>query len=649
MRNLSIARRMTLALAASVAITAGAVFGLSYLLWVSSSLSSGLASTARSQSKASFALLDLAVKVQAVTQKMVEERDPDAIEALMGQNETLVKQAQAKIQALADAATISAGFGKLTQANAEVADLLMHAHNAESHQAIVEKSNPAFEGFLRAISEYQDQLGQTLDNQAKQANARTRHLQFVVYFLVALTVLLMGIGSFALVRAVSESLRRLTHMIQDIAEGEGDVSKRLEVDGNFGKDELGEISRLFNIFMDKLQEILRRVVGHTQQVQVASQELFEASQQITSNSRETSVQANAVSQVTQQVSQNLQSVSTGAGEMTSTIQSIAGNANEAATVASNAVGTAQAGSATMAKLGQSSAEIGQVIKVITSIAQQTNLLALNATIEAARAGEAGKGFAVVANEVKELAKQTAQATEDIGKKITTIQKDTKEAVEAIGTISDVINQINGISGTIAAAVEEQSATTNEMTRNVGEAAKGASEISANISGVAQAADGTSARAQQSHRAAQVLTEVAAQLSTLMAQFKIERRDDRRMDVALPVQLTGTDVNGRPVDQEVMTINISRQGALLEGIHGMLREGDKISLARLEKKEQYLIAWVGGKDKPAGQVGVAAVDPKSSLWDDVLEAREPSDFDTDSVAGNYPRQATSKTHAAGAGR
>jgi methyl-accepting chemotaxis protein len=428
-------------------------------------------------------------------------------------------------------------------------------------------------------------------------------------------------GCLALVRTISQSLRRLTGMIRDIAEGEGDVTKRLEVSGNFVGDELDQVSRFFNLFMDKLQEILRGVVSHTNRLAGASQQLLDASQQITTNSGETAIQANAVSRVTQQVSQNLQSLSAGAGEMTSTIQSIAANTNEAAKVASTAVTTAQAANATVAKLGQSSAEIGIVIKVITSIAQQTNLLALNATIEAARAGDAGKGFAVVANEVKELAKQTAKATEDISRKITTIQTDTKGAVEAIGTISGVINQINDISATIAAAVEEQSATTHEMTRNTSEAATGAGNISANIGGVAQAADGTSAHAQDSQKAAQDLADIAAQLSSLMGRFKIERRDSPRIDIALPVRLAGTDASGLTFDQEVVTINISRQGASLQGVHGKLQVGDKVTLARLGKQEPFRVEWmVPKKTDSASQVGVSAVDSNTSFWDDVLEAQ-----------------------------
>jgi methyl-accepting chemotaxis protein len=240
---------------------------------------------------------------------------------------------------------------------------------------------------------------------------------------------------------------------------------------------------------------------------------------------ETSAQTKVVSGATLQVNQNLQTVATGAEEMGASIKEIAKNATEAAKVASAAVRAAETANATVSKLGESSAEIGQVIKVITSIAQQTNLLALNATIEAARAGEAGKGFAVVANEVKELAKKTAKATEDISRKIEAIQIDAKAAVASIGTISEVINQINGISNTIATAVEEQNATTNEMARNVSEAAHGSGEITSNIAGVADAAESTSRGATDTQKAAQQLVQTSTELRHLVEQFKIATGED----------------------------------------------------------------------------------------------------------------------------
>jgi methyl-accepting chemotaxis protein len=288
---------------------------------------------------------------------------------------------------------------------------------------------------------------------------------------------------------------------------------------------LAAVGAATNKTADTLQSSMKSIARNAQALSSSSQQLAATSQQMSGNAEETSAQANTVATATQQVTTNLNSVATGAEEMTSTVQSISSNAGEAAKVAAEAVKTANGANATVAKLGESSAEIGQVIKVITSIAQQTNLLALNATIEAARAGEAGKGFAVVANEVKELAKQTAKATEDISQKITAIQVDTKRAVEAIGSITGIINQINDISGTIATAVEEQSATTNEMSRNVQEAAKGSGEISQNIQGVATAAESTTRGAQDTLKAAQQLTEMATQLRTLVEQFKLSDSDE----------------------------------------------------------------------------------------------------------------------------
>jgi len=410
-------------------------------------------------------------------------------------------------------------------------------HDSSSTAAAAERCLELYKELDEKIEDTGDQLEQSAKQTELSASKKAVRATRAIFLICGISLLMLFLGSFALVRTITQSLKRLTQMIQNIAEGEGDVTKRLETTGGISNDELGEVSRLFNLFMDKLQEILRGVSAHTCKVATASHELLDANGQITVISGETAVQSNSVSRAAQQVTQNLQSLSTGAGEMTLTIQSIATNANEAAKVAGSAVSAAQAANTTVAKLGQSSAEIGVVIKVITSIAQQTNLLALNATIEAARAGEAGKGFAVVANEVKELAKQTAQATEDISRKITAIQLDTKDAVTAIGTVSGVINQINNISATIAAAVEEQSATTNEMTRNASEAVGGAADISRNIEGVTKTAEGTLTRAQESQKAAQELASIAAELSALMKQFKIERGD--QIDSALP----GTYIDG----------------------------------------------------------------------------------------------------------
>jgi len=296
----------------------------------------------------------------------------------------------------------------------------------------------------------------------------------------------------------------------------GDLTQEIMIAGD---DAIGQMGEGLSVFFKDLRSSIAGIAENANTLASASESLTQVSQTMSGNAEESSIQSNVVAAAAEQVNRNIEVVATGAEEMTSSIKEIALNANEAAKVATNAVRVAEDTNQIVGKLGDSSAEIGKVIKVITSIAQQTNLLALNATIEAARAGEAGKGFAVVANEVKELAKETAKATEDISQKIEAIQGDTKSAVMAIGQISHIINQINDIQNTIASAVEQQAATTNEISRNVGEAAKGSHEIARTISEVANAAKSTASGASEGQKSALELTQMAAALQDLVARFK----------------------------------------------------------------------------------------------------------------------------------
>ncbi|MCK6546891.1 methyl-accepting chemotaxis protein, partial [Myxococcota bacterium] len=272
------------------------------------------------------------------------------------------------------------------------------------------------------------------------------------------------------VQGVNDTLDSVIAPVNEAANVLDKVAQRdftAEVQGSYQGDH-ARIKEALNTAVREVRLALATIAQSAQALAASSEELSAVSTQIGGSSQETSTQAGVVSAAAEQVSKNVQTVATGTEEMTASIKEIAKSASEAARVAGQAVKVAENTNTTVAKLGTSSAEISEVIKVITSIAQQTNLLALNATIEAARAGEAGKGFAVVANEVKELAKETAKATEDIGRKIEAIQTDSQDAVAAIGQISGIIAQINDIQGTIASAVEEQTATTNEMGRNVAE-------------------------------------------------------------------------------------------------------------------------------------------------------------------------------------
>jgi len=394
----------------------------------------------------------------------------------------------------------------------------LQENNAKKTEAFRQELAQVEERNAAAVTELVKLVNEETASDEKTAGETVTSRTWVMGCMGLVAILLTVVTGYLVTKSITGPLGKMSAMLKDISEGEGDLTKALDASGH---DDLAEVAQHFNQFVTKLRGLIGAISENAQHVASASEEMSATSQQITANSEETSLQARVVSEASENVNKNLQTVATGAEEMSSTINEIAKNTAEAAKVSSEAVETAEATNQTVGKLGASSAEIGKVIEVITSIAQQTNLLALNATIEAARAGEAGKGFAVVANEVKELAKQTAKATEEISQKIKVIQENTNGAVEAIGSIRGVIDKISHISSVIATAVEQQSATTNEMSRNVAEAAKGAGEISGNIAGVAEAAQSTSSSVGEAQKATQHLAEMAAQLRHLVGQFKID--------------------------------------------------------------------------------------------------------------------------------
>ncbi|SFL76962.1 methyl-accepting chemotaxis protein [Geodermatophilus ruber] len=337
-----------------------------------------------------------------------------------------------------------------------------------------------------------------------------------------ITVALIVVGlvvSLVLAVLVARSVTRPVQRIRDVLGrvAGGDLTVR---SGQAGGGELGEVARSLDHTLDAIGSVLTLVGDSAHQLEGASHKLKAAGDAIADNARTAAGQADRVVASAGEVATSVDTVATGSSQMETAIREIAQNATEAARVAGQAVSVAETTTQTVGKLGDSSKEIATVVKLINGIAEQTNLLALNATIEAARAGEAGKGFAVVASEVKELAQETARATEDISRRVEAIQADTAGAVEAIGQISAVIAEINDFQATIAAAVEEQTATSNEMNRNVAEAASGSRDIAAAITGLAAGTQQTNDRVSDAQRASAELARMSGELQAAVRRFTV---------------------------------------------------------------------------------------------------------------------------------
>lgn len=294
-----------------------------------------------------------------------------------------------------------------------------------------------------------------------------------------------------LLRSILKPINSLRLMLLDMSQGEGDLTKRLD---DSTRDELAEISKYLNLFIEKLHGVIKMVASDINELTSSSSDLAAASKQISSSAREAAEKSNSVAAATEEMSSNIQSVAaameqssgsvtivaTATEEMNSTVSEIAQNAENARSISETAVKHSRLTSEKMVALSESAQKVSKVTEIITEISEQTNLLALNATIEAARAGEAGKGFAVVANEIKELARQTASATVDIKNQISEMQVTTSATIKDIENISSVIDEINTVISGIATAVEEQSAASSEIASNISQASHGISEVNENV-------------------------------------------------------------------------------------------------------------------------------------------------------------------------
>ncbi|MBF0303459.1 MAG: HAMP domain-containing protein [Desulfamplus sp.] len=457
---------------------------------------------------------------------------------------------------------------KIKLKNSNIIELIKSINSEESEKiksiwAKVDKLLPIIkeiEEKLYSLWQNNNALAKELDQTSSEMQSSTSTIASMVQNKMAeqsrkgdifsITVSAAGIAvlflfSLIITRAIIRPLNNTVSMLKDIAEGEGDLTKRLNV---ASKDEIGEMASWFNTFIAKIQTIISDVAGNAKALNQSSISLAKVSDEMAKGTEQTSIKAesaasageemhsnmSSIAAAMEEASVNINMVASSSEQMSMSISEVAKSTENARTTTGSAVSIAKSASEQVNKLGIAAKEIGKVVESITDISNQVNLLALNATIEAARAGEAGKGFAVVANEIKELAKQTSDAAGEIKSRVEGIQSSTESTVSQILSISKIVTDINDTVSSIAAAVEEQSVTTKEITANITQASTGISEINDNvsqsnllsgtiakdISDVTYAADMMSKSSVKVSSSADELSELAGRLASMVGKFKI---------------------------------------------------------------------------------------------------------------------------------